>query len=325
MMQWIKKHFKLILSIIIIGLVAYFFACEFKKNWQEILTKPINLNFPLIASAVIFMVLAYLGNTITWRYLINTFHPELIPISFKESIAIVNTTQLAKYIPGKVWSYAVQIYWLSKRGYPKSNVFFINLVATLSTLLAASSVGIIMLTIAHDKISKTVAFLIIGAVFLSYTIFVLFHTPILNVLVRLARRLLKKEIDFVKISFKSILFTQLYYLISNLLFCLGGIMLCVGIGIPYDLSLLVCLVASLLIGDVVGFVVLVTPGGLGVREGMMFFIIKGIATRDVALVVPIATRLLTMTVDIALGITAFFLGHKAVFGKGVLLNSKLKI
>jgi glycosyltransferase 2 family protein len=327
MIQWTKKHIKVILAVIIIGLVAYFFTTEFKKNWQDILAMNLRLNFPLLCGSVFFMVLAYLGNTLTWRFLINTFHTELPPISVKESVAIVNTTQLAKYIPGKVWSYAVQIYWLSKRGYPKSNVFFINLVATLSTLLAASAVGIIMLSLTLDKVTKTGALIIIGIVVLAYAVFILFHTPILNILIKLAAKLLKKEIAYVKISLTSIFMTQVYYVISNLLFCFGGYLLCYAIGITDDFHVIVCVVGSLLVGDVVGFIVLVTPGGLGVREWMMYSIISGmaVATKEVAIVVPIATRLLTMSVDISLGITAFFLGQKTVFRTGLNLRSKPRV
>jgi uncharacterized membrane protein YbhN (UPF0104 family) len=324
MIQWVKKHIKVILAVIIIGLVCYFFTTEFKKNWQEILAMNLRLNFSLLAGSVFFMVLAYLGNTLTWRYLINSFHKELAPISIKESIAIVNTTQLAKYIPGKVWSYAVQIYWLSKRGYPKSNVFFINLVATLSTLMAASAVGMIMLSLTLDKVTKSGALVIIAIVILAYFIFILFHTPILNLLIKLAAKILKKEISAVKISLSSMLMTQVYYVVSNLLFCFGGYLLCYAIGITDDFHVIVCVVGSLLVGDVVGFIVLVTPGGLGVREWMMYSIISGmaVATKEIAIVVPIATRLLTMSVDISLGITAFFLGQKTIFRKGFLLKSK---
>ena len=205
--------------------------------------------------------------------------------------------------------------------------FFINLVATLSTLMAASAVGIIMLSFTLDKVSKTGAFIIISIVIVAYAIFILFHTPILNVLIKLAAKLLKKEISYVKISLTSIFMTQVYYVVSNLFFCFGGYLLCYAIGITDDFHVIVCVVGSLLVGDVVGFVVLVTPGGLGVREIMMTFIISGMAaaSKEVAIVVPIATRLLTMSVDIALGITAFFLGQKTVFRAGLNLKSKPRI
>lgn len=325
MIIWFKKHIKLILAILIISLVGFFFFKEFKKNWGEILEMKLMLNIPLLVLSFIVIVLAYLGNTLSWRYLINAYHPNLSSISVKESIAIVNTTQLAKYIPGKVWSYAVQIYWLSKRGYSKSNVFFINLVATVSTLLAATAVGMVMISITLKDIGVQGALLIIAAVIIGYAIFIFFHTFIFNLLIKLAGKVVKRDIEKVSISFKIILLTQFFYLINNIIFCLGGFLLCYSIGIPFDFTLYVCLIGSLLIGDVIGFVVLVMPGGLGVRESMMYFIIKGIASIDIALVVPIATRLLTMSVDISLGIAAFFIGQKNVFKKDTYFKTKHRV
>ena len=273
----------------------------------------LKLNIPYLCYSFLLIAASYIINTLTWRYLINSYHRELNPISVKESIAIVNTTQLAKYIPGKVWSYAVQIYWLAKRGYSKSNVLFINVVATLSTLLAASAVGTIMLVTNLNKISKTGAILYIGLVILAYAVFILFHTPILNYLIRLANKIIKKEISYVKISLKQILVTQVFYLLGNVVFCIGGYVLCLAIGVTTDVQLMTVLVGSLLVGDVIGFVVLITPGGLGVRESLMFFIISGVTKqKDVAIIVPIATRLLTMSVDIAMGICAVLLGRKTI-------------
>ncbi len=313
MIQWLKKNSKLLISILVIAAVVYFFIVEFNKNWQDIQNMELRLNFPFLCVSVLFVILAYFVNTLTWRYLINSYHRSLKRISIKESIAIVNTTQLAKYLPGKVWSYAVQIYWLAKKGYSKSNVLFVNVVATISTLLAASAVGTIMLVSTLNKISKTGAILYIGLVFLAYAMFILFHTPILNFFIRLANKMMKKEISYVKISLKKILITQVLYLFGNVLFCVGGYVLCIAIGLDIDAKLMTVLVGSLLVADVVGFAVLITPGGLGVRESLMFFIISGVTKqKDVAIIVPIATRLLTMSVDIFMGACGFLLGRNTV-------------
>ncbi len=313
MIKWFRKHFKLIFSILIIGAVVYFFSTEFKKNWQDIQDMDLKLNIPFMCASLLIIALSYLINTMTWRYLINSYHRELQRISIKESIAIVNTTQLAKYIPGKVWSYAVQIFWLAKRGYSKSNVLFINVVATLSTLMAASAVGTVMLATTMAKISRNGAIFYIGMIILAYAVFILFHTPILNFLIRLANKIIKKEISYVNISLKQILVTQLLYLLGNVVFCIGGYLLCFAIGIDSDFKLMTVLVGSLLVGDVVGFVVLIVPGGLGVRESLMFFIITGVTKqKDIATVVPVATRLLTMSVDIAMGLLGLMLGRNTV-------------
>jgi len=43
-------------------------------------------------------------------------------------------------------------------------------------------------------------------------------------------------------------------------FCVGGYVLCVAIGLDIDVKLMTVLVGSLLVADVVGFAVLITPG-----------------------------------------------------------------
>ncbi len=310
-----KKYLKITLIILIVGAIIYFFASEFKKNWEDILEKNFRINIYWLISSFVMVIAAYLANTLTWRQLLNAYHKQLIPITVKESIAIVNTTQLAKYIPGKVWSYAVQIYWLSKRGYSKSKVLFINIVATLSTLCAATFIGVIIIAVFHAKINSNTSILLILGICLAYAVFVFFHTPILNLIIKLSNKFMKKKISPVKISLHQIIKTQFFYIITNLLFGMSIFLTCMTIGLNDNYSLNTLIVGSFLIGDVIGFLFIIIPGGLGVRESMMFFIIAGSYQKEVALVVPLAARLLTMTADISMGILGFFLGKKNLFYK----------
>lgn len=312
-----KKYLKIIIAVVIIGAIGYFFVSELKKNWDDILKMNFSINFLYLILAFIFVVAAYLANTLTWRQLINSYHKHLQPISITESIAIVNTTQLAKYIPGKVWSYAVQIYWLSKRGYQKSTVLFVNIVATLSTLCAATFIGIIILAVTHEKIMLNSSILLIVGIFAAYAVFIFFHTPILNLVIRLANMVLKKEISYVKISLKQIIRTQILYIITNILFGISIFLTCLSIGLSDNFSLEMLVVGSFLLGDVVGFLFIIVPGGLGVRESLMFFILAGISQKEVAIIIPVATRLLTMSADLSMGLLGFFLGRKSFINANI--------
>jgi uncharacterized membrane protein YbhN (UPF0104 family) len=48
-----------------------------------------------------------------------------------------------------------------------------------------------------------------------------------------------------------------------------------------------------------------SPGGLGIREGAMFFLLDGITGKRVALLLPLALRIITMSSDLILGVTGF--------------------
>jgi uncharacterized membrane protein YbhN (UPF0104 family) len=56
---------------------------------------------------------------------------------------------------------------------------------------------------------------------------------------------------------------------------------------------------------VAGFLAIVVPGGIGVREGLMYAILGGELSGSLAIVMPVASRLLNMGVDIVLGAVAF--------------------
>jgi uncharacterized membrane protein YbhN (UPF0104 family) len=57
-----------------------------------------------------------------------------------------------------------------------------------------------------------------------------------------------------------------------------------------------------LLSSVIGYIVFIAPGGLGVREFVMYWILNGVSNKSMALVLPIATRLLLMLVDLIYGI-----------------------
>jgi uncharacterized membrane protein YbhN (UPF0104 family) len=44
------------------------------------------------------------------------------------------------------------------------------------------------------------------------------------------------------------------------------------------------------------------PGGLGVREGIMYAMLAGASTAAVSLILPLALRVVTMAVDVLLGL-----------------------
>ena len=63
----------------------------------------------------------------------------------------------------------------------------------------------------------------------------------------------------------------------------------------------------MLLGDVIGFLVLIAPGGLGVREGMMFLILKGAGIIQFALIFTIVVRLMSIVTDLIMGIVSILI------------------
>jgi uncharacterized membrane protein YbhN (UPF0104 family) len=83
--------------------------------------------------------------------------------------------------------------------------------------------------------------------------------------------------------------------------------MCFGIGLEVADKRIFSVMSAMIISDVVGFLAVIVPGGLGVREGVMYFLLKGETSGALFLILPIATRIVGMSVDILLGTIGFIL------------------
>jgi len=126
----------------------------------------------------------------------------------------------------------------------------------------------------------------------------------LNALVALVNRVFKRNLSAFDVTKSLLLELHSIHAAAAVLSGLAAYLFCFAIGyrIDFDRSLIV--IGSSTLGDVVGFLAIIVPGGLGVREGLMYKILEGQTTGSLALVLPVASRLLNMFVEIALGLVA---------------------
>ena len=61
-------------------------------------------------------------------------------------------------------------------------------------------------------------------------------------------------------------------------------------------------VSGFLFSDAAGFLMFFVPGGIGVREGLLYLVLKEAGAESIALILPIALRLTSMLVDAILGL-----------------------
>ena len=64
------------------------------------------------------------------------------------------------------------------------------------------------------------------------------------------------------------------------------------------------------VGWIVGYLSVLTPGGLGVREALMFVVLRSVRSSEIALLLPVLTRLLFVTVEASLGAAGVVIGFR---------------
>jgi uncharacterized membrane protein YbhN (UPF0104 family) len=133
---------------------------------------------------------------------------------------------------------------------------------------------------------------------------ILFNRALLNAVISLVNRLFKKEFGHFHVTRRLLVELHAIHLCAAVASGVAACMFCRAMGYELTLNRALLLVSASLVADVAGFLAIIVPGGLGVREGLMYAMLGGAASGSLALVLPVASRLMNMGVDVVLGAVA---------------------
>jgi len=310
-----SNYVKISLSILLVALFFGFFYKEFKENWESIRTLHVVINWEYLILGILMTIANYLCTTLSWHIGINYFDSHT-KLTFTQSIALVNISQLGKYIPGKFWSYLVQIYWLASKGVPKTTILYLNIVIALLTTLVSILLGCLLLLVLPGWQHLKIELLIFIGLLLLLN-FVLLKKTFLRLLIEMFSRITKQQISFYQFSVRRIMSMQLICIVGAIFWALAGCFIAMSIGFRLDNLRILSISGAMLLGDAIGFLILIAPGGLGVREGTMFLILKSVGIIQFALIFPIFVRLVSIATDLIMGIVSVSLMARSTIRKRV--------
>src|SRR5208337_1412245 len=154
-------------GLLIVVAVVFFFRAQFVKNWNQIRNVHFQIDYFLLLLALVCILAAYLINTAVWRYGMNLSATRRL-FSFRQSVGMVNTTQLTKYVPGKIWGYAMQVALLDRNEFSVSTVLYINLFLALSSIFICLLIGGVYFIFFSLLIPRLVSVIATAAVLLAY-------------------------------------------------------------------------------------------------------------------------------------------------------------
>lgn len=294
--------------LILLG-TSWFFYEKLKSHWESLQLLELRLSAPGIAIALALVVGAYFLVTVIWHYGVKA-HPSGGKVSLMESYAVFNTTQMTKYLPGKIWSYTFQTILMRRRGVSTSYLLYLNFLITLSLIFSASLFGTLFIMAYSHGVPGILSVPVFLAVSAAYLAFVFLNRRVFKGIVQMVNRVFRKDIIFFELPLRFLLKMQAALILSNALFGLAGYAACYGIGCDIPAEMAFPVSAATLFSDMLGFVVFLSPGGLGIREGAMFFLLNGITGKRIALLLPLALRIVTMASDLILGASGLVLLRK---------------
>jgi glycosyltransferase 2 family protein len=195
--------------------------------------------------------------------------------------------QLGKYLPGSVWAFFAQMELAHKAGAPRSRSFAASVVAVCINLVTGLALGTLVIpSVTHGEAWRYGALVALFLVLIAGL-----SPPVLTRLVDLLMRVVRRPPLERSVSWNGMLVGSGWSLGSWAAYGLSLWVLAVGVGAPAGKSLPLCL-AGVALAMTAGFVVVVAPSGIGVREAVLVAALAPVLTTSAALAVALVLRLL---------------------------------
>jgi uncharacterized membrane protein YbhN (UPF0104 family) len=270
-----KKALWLAARVVLVGAILFFLGLFVRRNWNELATMQFAFHpLPFVISTLLVFAL-YLQHSTCWWIILTGVSK---PMPWREAIAVWFASQVSKYVPGKVMLPLVRMGLCRRRGIDPGRV-------TMAIYLELSLMtgGIIAVSAATSfgwspKLWDSLATLVRwpgGGDPLRYVVFLLIpgtlvavHPRLLEWVINLGLRLIKKDAIRIDLSYGKLLLLGSWYIAGWIVYSFACWLLMVSLGVD-DPSRIPPLAGAFAISWVVGFLSFVTPGGVGVREAVL--------------------------------------------------------
>ncbi len=304
----IKKLLRYLSALAVVAVAVYFFYLQFQKNAGAIRTWDFSINPVEMSLAVIFGSCALLIGPVVWRIFVNSYLTE--KLNYTESFALYCTSAIFKYIPGKIWTYAAQIALLSSKGIANVTLLYINLVSFICLFFVTALFSFYYYFIYVREMSLHATLPIFMLFLMMDAVFIIGNHTIINYLIRPVNRLFNLNIKPIHTKKTTFIQVQMLYALACVFLGIALYFLARGVNMPLSFSHIFAMMATISVSLILGLLAFFTMGGLGVREGAMFFMLKQFATIEAALILPVISRLLITAVELLMGLMGIMIGMK---------------
>jgi hypothetical protein len=303
-----RKALRYIVALAVVVAVGYFFCLEFKKNADVINASHFNINPYYVFISLILGSFALLSGPLVWRMYVNNYLHE--KLSFSESFGLYCTSAMFKYIPGKVWTYAAQIALMSSKEISNTVLIYINLASFICLAFVSAMYTLYYYLFCLNVITWGISILIFILLIALDFAFIIWNDTIINYLIIPVNSLFKMRIQPIQTKRIIFVYAQMFYSVAYMLLGTAMYFLAKGINMEIPFNNIFAIMATIAVSLVSGLLAFFSIGGLGVREGAMFFMLKQFSTIEIALIIPVAARLLAIIIELFMAIIAIIIGIK---------------
>ncbi len=285
------------LAVIISALIIYYIGRTVYLNLHQLKEITLKINYFYLGIALIALFLSFLVNVFAWLYFLRLFDHK---ISFMKMWKILALPSLGRYIPGKIWSIAGVVYFAGKEGISRKKTSLGIAISMAISLLAALVVFLISLAFWPSP-SEVLSY--IRVLLVLPFILVMIHPKIFLPVTNKALKIIKRTPITVEISYKHMIVLTLQYI---LLWLLQGLSFYFIIRSLFyiNISQIPAIIGVYPLAWVIGFLSFITPGGIGVREGIIVYLLSFIIPQPIAIMAALISRIISTIQEICQALVA---------------------
>jgi glycosyltransferase 2 family protein len=289
------------IQIVFVVAVVWYASASIGRQWNEVRVglSELRPKWTFVTASGICFLVAYGVLIQTWRVMLRGWRAELPAL---EAARIWFISNLGRYLPGKVWQIGALAVMSRERGVSPVAATGASLVVNLTNIL--SGFVVVLLTGAplialSSTNGVTYALLITGVLAAGLVLLPI----ILPRLATLAGRLTNRQIDFPPIPARAIWVAAIGTAVAWVLYGIAFQLLVMGTlrSTAGDSTAYIAVFTS---SYLVGYLALIAPGGIGVRETMLVAGMSalGLATEPHAWLVALVSRLWLTVLEVLPGV-----------------------
>lgn len=287
------KKWQKIAQIIIYLLVIFFILRIFFTYWSNIRLSLIKINISYILLSILCFSLSFLILSLVWYQIIKP----LGKIRLIESLFIYYKSQIIRYIPGNIWGYGARIYFFKKVGFISTQIFFSFIYESFLLCFSSIFTYFIFRYFLAAPFYLDTSLAIIGF----FILLVLINHKIFFLLFKIFRR--DDIVYYISLKRTAIYIIQYFF---YWLLCGFGLYFIILAFTPLAFDKIWAIIIIYAAAWVIGYLSLITPSGLGVRELSLIFLLPKIVVHSLVGLLAVFSRLISIIGEL-LGLFIFYL------------------
>jgi uncharacterized membrane protein YbhN (UPF0104 family) len=307
------KFIRRILAAAVVLVIFFFLTRSLVRNWHQIPFSDLRFNPLYLLLSFIFLLLTFLIFVKAWQAIIRSLQAD---ISYPFAFWVMAASQTAKYVPGGVWFALGRVYLAKSEKLSAEKIGVSVIIETGLTFLAGILLFFLALSLAKPE--NLINYFLLIPVF--FFIILILYPPVLERFVNIGLKIIKRPPVKIKMRYGSVLGIAIYFLGLWLAQMIGYFLL-INALYPVPLGQFPALAAIYIISWMAGFIVILAPGGLGVREGTMTLLLSSIIPSALAIGISFLSRVWITVFEIAIFFTGLVIYRTKVRSSPV--NSRL--